>query len=319
MSNEERKREHELQQQLFERPSLIPGFKGSTAAMEVPLRRAGHPDLVLVNAAGQIAIVECKRAANPESRRWVIGQVLEYAAALWKLDYSDFERIILAASGRALTQPFKGSEDWDEKAFRDAVTRNLEAGDFRLFIAVDVMTERLKKRLERTVTFLHHQLSDRVTLLVLEVSRDGRVVVYGEDLEKVRPLKPKLKPDRWTLMDEMLSPRAVAVAEQLFSWADERKPRGVEVSCKATQCAVQAPQGPLFRLRSEEVQVSLSAVTKKGEPWDEPTKKLVGDLKEIGVMMPRDRPRAPLELLADDHTRERFLALMERHLDTLTG
>jgi hypothetical protein len=93
----------------------------------------------------------------------------------------------------------------------------------------------------------------------------------------------------------------------------------VEVGCTPTQCTIGVPQGPLFRMRPREVQVSLSAVIKKGEPWDEPTKTLVQDLEKIGVKLAGNRPRAPLELLADDRTREEFLALMERHLETLTG
>lgn len=97
------------------------------------------------------------------------------------------------------------------------------------------------------------------------------------------------------------------------------KSRGVGMGCTPTQCTIGAPHGPLFRLRPREVQVSLSAVIKKDEAWDEPTKKVVQDLDEIGVRLGGNRPRAPLELLADDRTRAEFLALMERHLETLTG
>ncbi len=83
MSNDERDREREraLQKRILTEPSLLRGFDGPVAvADEVPIRRPGSADLVMVNAKGQIAIVECKRATNPESRRWVIGQVFEYAA-----------------------------------------------------------------------------------------------------------------------------------------------------------------------------------------------------------------------------------------------
>ena len=121
MSNDEKERE--LRRRIFESPSLLPGFDGPmAAAKEVPVRRAGSADVVVVDAEGQIAIVECKRASNPECRRWVIGQVFEYAAGLWKLDYKDFERI-LAARGTVLTKPFKGVEGWDEATFRRAVSQ----------------------------------------------------------------------------------------------------------------------------------------------------------------------------------------------------
>lgn len=316
MINDEKERE--LQQRIFASPSLLPGFDEPTAAAkEVPVRRAGSADVVVVNRDGQIAIVECKRATNPESRRWVIGQVFEYAAGLWKLDYSDFERI-LEARGTALTRRFEGVPRWDEETFRRAVSRNLMAGDFRLFIAVDAMTEGLKKRLHRTVAFLNSQLP-KVQFLALAVPQDGPVEVYGDDWKAIPPLPPKLKPDRWTLIDETTSPAAAAVAEELFDWADRMKARGVELEYTPTQCIVKAPRGRLFRVRPREVQVALSAVIKEGEPWDEPTEQLVQELDEIGVRLKGNRPRAPLELLADEPMRARFLVLMERHLGTLTG
>ena len=286
-------KESELQERILESPSLLPGFVGATAAAtEVQVRRAGSADVVVVNAEGQIAIVECKRATNPECRRRVIGQVFEYAAGLWKLDYSNFERL-LAARGTELTKPFKGAAEWDEEAFRRAVSRNLDAGHFRLFIAVDVMTSELEKKLIRTVTFLNSALPN-VQLLAVALPHDGPPEVYGEDWGVIPPLPPKLKPDRWTLIEETTSPAAETAAKHLFAWADRMKSRGVEVDCTSKRCTIGAPQGPLFRLRPWEVQVSLSAVIRKGEPWDEPTTKLVQDLHKIGVTDEGNRPRARL-------------------------
>jgi hypothetical protein len=65
--------------------------------------------------------------------------------------------------------------------------------------------------------------------------------------------------------------------------------------------------------------VALGAVVTKGEPWDERTRQLVQDLDEIGVGLEGNRPRAPLELLANDDKRAEFRVLMERHLGTLAG
>jgi hypothetical protein len=43
-------------------------------------------DLLGVDAAGNIIVVECKLEANREARRMVVGQILEYAAQLWGMD-----------------------------------------------------------------------------------------------------------------------------------------------------------------------------------------------------------------------------------------
>src|SRR5262249_23621329 len=144
---------------ILKSPSLLPGFDGPAAvADEVPVRRAGSADVVVVNAKGDIGIVECKRAVNPECRRWVIGQGFEDAAGLGKLNYKDLDRLF-QARGTVLTNPFKDSE-WDEEAFRRKVARNLRDGRFRLFIAVDQMTDKLRKKLNRTVEFLNNQLPE---------------------------------------------------------------------------------------------------------------------------------------------------------------
>ena len=322
MSNDEgeRERERELRNRILGPPRLLRGFDGPAAvAKEVPVRRAGSADVVVVNAEGQIGIVECKLARNPESRRSVIGQVFEYAAGLWKLDDTDLKRIF-AARGTDLTKPFERVAGWDEPTFGRDLTRNLKAGEFRLFIAVDEMTERLEKKLNRTVTFINNQLP-KVELLAVAVPRDGREEVYGDKPDEMARLEPKLKPDRWTLIEEMSSPVAAAVAERLFAWADSMESRGVKVQPPTeTQCVIKAPRGRLFKVKHREVQVSLSAVTKKDEPWGEPTKQLVQDLDEIGVRLrKRHRPTAPLEVLDDERTLAEFLDLMERHLETVTG
>jgi hypothetical protein len=189
-------KESELQKRIFESPSLLPGFDDpAAAAREVPVRRAGKADVIVVDAEGQIAIVECKRAANPECRRWVIGQVFEYAVGLWKLDYENFERL-LRARGTELTRPFKdaGWDEENEEAFRRNVSRNLEDGNFRLFIAVDEMNDKLKKRLDRTAVFLNSQLP-RVQFLAVVLPRGGSADVYGDqDPDTITPPSPNSNP-----------------------------------------------------------------------------------------------------------------------------
>jgi hypothetical protein len=315
----------------LESPSQLPGFDGPAAvADEVPVRRAGKADVVMVNAEGEIAVVECKRASNPESRRWVIGQVFEYAAGLWKLGYEDFERLLRA----------RGTVDvarWGEESFRRAVSDNLKAGHFRLFIAVDEMTEALKKRLDRTVTLLNSQLPE-VQFLAVALPRGGPAEVYGHDPEAIGPLRPKLRPDRSTLIDaisdeiseEISDPDTVHAAEGLLDWAEDNGPNVTVDYSRRRQdgietAAIETPGGDrLFRIKEQrEVRVSLTALRRH---WDEERiNRFVQDLVKIHPRFQIDtkkkgeRPEAPLESLAHESKREEFLGLMEQVLKTLTG
>jgi hypothetical protein len=313
------KKERDLRQRIWESPSLLPGVdEPAAAAEEVLVRRAGSADLVVVDAQGKITIVECKRASNPDTRRKVIGQVFEYAGGLWKLDDKDLERSF-AAGGNDLTKPFEHLPDWDESVFRSDVSRNLEAGAFRLIIAVDEMKEQLRKKLERTVTFLNCHTKEEVQVLAVALPTNappGEVI--GEDCEGIPRLAPNLERGQLKLMNEITSEGGLEAAEGLLEWADETRGVSVKYSPKGV-AAVRAPRGGLFKLKPQEVQVSLSGVIASGEPWDERTTQLVRGLDDIGVSLEGTRPRAPLELLADESRRAQFLTLMERHLETLTG
>lgn len=56
----------------------------SLAIGELGLPGSGVTDILAFSPQGDIALIECKLAANQESKRKVIGQILEYAAYLWK-------------------------------------------------------------------------------------------------------------------------------------------------------------------------------------------------------------------------------------------
>ena len=91
------KAEAELQKMLVESPSLISiseireGVSPLTAAIsEFGLPGSGATDILAFSSEGDIAIIECKLATNPEIKRKVIGQILEYAAYLWQMPYEVF-------------------------------------------------------------------------------------------------------------------------------------------------------------------------------------------------------------------------------------
>src|ERR1039458_3581139 len=119
---------------------------------------SGYADLVLVDAYGQLCLVEVKKEGNPDTRR-VIAQLLDYAAALWQMSVDDFERAVLHPYLRAIgkqdallpdiasymaenlkerTGEIEGGEDEDGPSTIAGFAANLEqtlaAGHFRLIV-----------------------------------------------------------------------------------------------------------------------------------------------------------------------------------------
>jgi len=138
--------ETELQDLLLETPSLVPleeireGASPLVVAIkEFGLPGSGNTDLLAFSAQGDIAIIECKLATNPESKRKVIGQVLEYAAYLWGFEYQALDERVEGRTGRRLSELVKEAvgDEWDEEDFRQTVEHNLQSGSFVLIIAVD--------------------------------------------------------------------------------------------------------------------------------------------------------------------------------------
>ena len=100
------------------------------AVSEFGLPGSGSTDVLAFSAQGDIAIVECKLAANPEIKRKVIGQILEYAAYLWKMNYEQVDNRIQQMKGKSLAELVAESiaGGWDEELFRDGIRETLDKG-----------------------------------------------------------------------------------------------------------------------------------------------------------------------------------------------
>jgi hypothetical protein len=118
-----------------------------SACIELPMP-AGNADNLFLNPAGGIALVECKLWRNPESRRKVVAQMLDYARCLTNWRYEDLEAAVARAScsqsrrppPAKLTDIFQ-SDDFDETAFVDGVNRNLKLGRMAMILAGDGIRE----------------------------------------------------------------------------------------------------------------------------------------------------------------------------------
>ena len=116
---------------------IEPAFDDLTpVCMELPVS-SGSVDNLLMTADGNIVIVEVKLWRNPESRRTVIAQALDYATAMFRMDYEDLESSVIGADfddgerPSSLYDLFRDDPDvLPEGAFVDAVNRNLNLGSY---------------------------------------------------------------------------------------------------------------------------------------------------------------------------------------------
>jgi hypothetical protein len=107
--------------------------------------QAGPIDNFMVTASGLPVLVECKLWRNPEARREVVGQILDYAKELSRWSSSDLQREVsrrLGRNGNPLLEMVREVDRTvNEIAFNDALTANLRRGRFLLLIVGDGIRE----------------------------------------------------------------------------------------------------------------------------------------------------------------------------------
>src|SRR5437016_3318881 len=144
------KDEAQLQKLLHDSPELIPtSYEEQPPVVfirEAGLPGSGYTDLLGVDGNGNILVVETKLARNDEVRRKVIGQVLEYAAYLWKMSFEDFDSLFVSREATPVLDLLEAKAPGIvREEVRGAISDNLSSGAFQLFIAVDQMNEGLEK------------------------------------------------------------------------------------------------------------------------------------------------------------------------------
>jgi len=164
--------EAKLQDYLEKYPSLIPLGEIVEGASDLLCigREVGVPsgaiDLLFIDKEGLLTIVETKLAKNPEARRTVIGQIIEYVSYIseWTTDkVCEVADAYLESSVDEAMQKVAG-DDFSADDFRNNIEQNLRGGKIRLLIAVDELVEPLRA----TVTFLNK--NSNFDILLLQVS-----------------------------------------------------------------------------------------------------------------------------------------------------
>ena len=140
-----------IQELVFNHPSCLPVSEIDRAYEElVPIcmelnTPAGPLDALYVTPTGRLVILEAKLWRNPEARRKVVAQILDYAKEFSRWDYEDLQRETsrrLDQKGNALFELVaKKYPDTNEAQFVDEVQQSLKQGRFLLLILGDGIRE----------------------------------------------------------------------------------------------------------------------------------------------------------------------------------
>ena len=217
--------EDHLQAMIDEFPELLPGVSPDSYVCREFATDSGPIDNLIINAKdGSLTLVECKLAKNPEVRRKILGQIIDYAASLSRLDFDEFHERWKDRGGVDLTaiETAKGPLSL-------AVTSNLETARFTLLLAVDEINEPLKQMVE----YIQDKTDSSTRVALIELARHitGDVEILIPQTYGYEALKPQTvaRADRepwskdeyvaWLLANE---PTSVALFESLMNNLESR-------------------------------------------------------------------------------------------------
>ena len=285
--------EQELQDFLLNYPGLIPLDEAETGALplmpigrEVPVA-SGFLDVLYIDASGLLTIAETKLKRNPEARREVVGQILEYAAAL--STWSDQD---VSAQAQAFLASEYAPKDYRSQTFEDAVRKlvsqtspeskvelslddlramigdGLRNGNMRLIVAVDEIHDSLRS----TITFLNTHSNFQIYLLqVVRFSGEHQDIFVPSLFGYAKKVKPSSRArGQWNLetflADLARLPRKELVdhVTALYQFADnESADNEAEV-----RWGTGAKEGTFtFHYIVNDQRVSVFTATSKGQMW----------------------------------------------------
>jgi hypothetical protein len=155
--------EDQLQALISDFPELLPGVSADSYVCREFVTNSGPIDNVIINAKdGSLTLVECKLARNPEVRRKIIGQIIDYAASLSTLSFEDFHQRWKDRGGVDLT-----SIETTKGPLSLSVTTNLELSQFTLLLAVDEINEPLKEM----VVYFNKKTDATTRVALIELAR----------------------------------------------------------------------------------------------------------------------------------------------------
>ena len=131
---------------------------------------SGSLDNLFVTPTGYLVLAECKLWRNPESRRKVVAQILDYGKDLAGWGYDDLSRAINRANGTQQANPLyemvrEHPDALPESAFHDRIARGLRTGRYLLLIVGDGIQEGV----EDLTAYIQNHMGLHFTLALVEM------------------------------------------------------------------------------------------------------------------------------------------------------
>ncbi|MFS2112172.1 hypothetical protein ACCC88_20945 [Sphingomonas sp. Sphisp140] len=195
---------------------------------------AGAIDNFLVTPGGMPVLVECKLWRNPEGRRKVVGQILDYAKELSRWSSADIHREVAVRTDREdgpLLQILReAGHEINEIAFNDALTQNLRRGRFLLLIVGDGIREGVEAIAEYLQRHAGAHFSLGLVEMPIYLAPDGARLVVPRVLARTHLIERHVivAPDDMIVVDPQeptaareIDPDAAAMAaERQQFWTD---------------------------------------------------------------------------------------------------
>ena len=190
---------------------------------------AGAIDNFMVTPSGLPIIVECKLWRNPEGRRELVGQILDYAKELSRWSSSDLQREVkrrLKCDGDPLFDMVRAVDPKiDETQFNDALTANLRRGRCLLLIVGDG----LREGVEAIAEYLHVHAGLHFSLGLVElpiyVMPDGSRLVAPRVIARTTVITRTVVelPEGYVLQEPQDSAPAADIDPDRAALADEQE------------------------------------------------------------------------------------------------
>ena len=189
--NEKHFQENWLQKIIHKNPQILPiddiesGFAPLISLGREISTSVGYIDNLYISPNGYLTIVETKLWRNPEAKREVVGQIIDYAKELTNWNFTKLNDGVKNSSQLynnnskgiiELIKDFENIEEHEEYKIIDNIERNLKRGRFLLLIVGDGIRESV----EEMVDFLSNTPQIQFTLGLVELQFYKNPNIEGE-------------------------------------------------------------------------------------------------------------------------------------------